>query len=166
MDFEDLYVSYFEDVFRYILSLAGDVHVAEDITSDTFLKALRGIRGFRGQCDVRVWLCQIAKNCYFSYLRKEKHLKSVDMDTLQDYIDPAPLVEDLVVCEADREYVRAVLMSLPEPYREVLMWRVYAQLSFRQIGQIFQKSDNWACVTYYRGRKMMKDRLEEWFCEK
>ncbi len=166
MDFEELYTSYFRDVYRYILSLAGDVNVAEDITSETFLKALRGIRGFRGECDVRVWLCQIAKNCYFSFLRQEKHLDSVDPDTLRDYIDPTPLMDDLLVQKEAVDFVRAVLMSMPEPYREVIIWRIYAQLSFRQIGQIFQKTDNWACVTYYRGRRIMKDRLEEWFCEK
>ena len=64
MEFEQVYDLYFRDVYRYILKLSGSEHVAEEITSDTFSKALRSIGKFRGSCDMRVWLCQIAKNCY------------------------------------------------------------------------------------------------------
>ena len=64
MEFEQVYDLYFRDVYRYILKLSGSEHVAEEITSDTFFKALRSIGKFRGSCDMRVWLCQIAKNCY------------------------------------------------------------------------------------------------------
>ena len=64
MEFEQVYGLYFRDVYRYILQLSGSEHVAEEITSDTFFKALRSIGKFRGSCDMRVWLCQIAKNCY------------------------------------------------------------------------------------------------------
>ena len=63
MEFEQVYDLYFRDVYRYILKLSGSEHVAEEITSDTFFKALRSIGKFRGSCDMRVWLCQIAKNC-------------------------------------------------------------------------------------------------------
>ena len=64
MEFEQVYDLYFRDVYRYILKLSGSEHVAEEITSDTFFKALRSIGKFRGSCDMRVWMCQIAKNCY------------------------------------------------------------------------------------------------------
>ena len=64
MEFEQVYDLYFRDVYRYILKLSGSEHVAEEITSDIFFKALRSIGKFRGSCDMRVWLCQIAKNCY------------------------------------------------------------------------------------------------------
>ena len=64
MEFEQVYDLYFRDVYRYILKLSGSEHVAEEITSDTFFKALRSIGKSRGSCDMRVWLCQIAKNCY------------------------------------------------------------------------------------------------------
>ena len=65
-DFEKLYNTYFNDVYLYIRHLSGDEHIAEEITSDTFFKAIKSIDSFRGDCDVRVWLCQIAKNSYYS----------------------------------------------------------------------------------------------------
>lgn len=70
MEFEQIYDLYFRDVYRYVHRLSGDAHTAEEITSETFFKALHSIGKFRGECDLRVWLCQIAKNCYYSSLRK------------------------------------------------------------------------------------------------
>ena len=52
------------------------------------------------------------------------------------------------------------LHELEEPYKEVFMWRVFAELSYKQIGQLFGKSENWACVTYHRARNMIRERLE------
>ena len=77
-EFERIYREYFDQVFRYIRGLSGDVHLAEDITSETFCKALRSIDGFRGDGDIRVWLCQIAKNCYYSHLKKERRAERVE----------------------------------------------------------------------------------------
>ena len=79
IDFEQIYYTYFADVFRYIRRLSNDEHIAEEITADTFFKAMQSIDKFRGDCDIRVWLCQIAKNRYLSYLKKHKH---IDMNQL------------------------------------------------------------------------------------
>ena len=85
MNFEELYKQYFNDVYRYILKLSSSHQVADEITSDTFFKAMRSIDSFRGDCDVRVWLCQIAKNCYYSHLKKQsKPLNHVPREILED----------------------------------------------------------------------------------
>lgn len=159
-DYEQIYKSYFGDVYRYILRLSGNRHIAEDITSETFFKAMRAIDSFRGDCEVRVWLCQIAKNCYFSYIRKNSSTESLDDAKLQQLPDDAPSVAEAYARKDEIARIQAVLHHVGEPYREVFMWRVYAQLSFKQIGQIFGKTENWACVTYHRARKMIKTGLE------
>jgi len=79
-DIESLYRAYFTDVYLYIKSVAQDEQVAEDMTSEAFIKAINSIDSFRGDCDIRVWLCQIAKNCYYSYLRKNKRVVDTDPD--------------------------------------------------------------------------------------
>ena len=160
-DFEQLYITYFNDVYLYILKLSGNEHIAEEITSDTFYKALNSIKSFRGDCDVRVWLCQIAKNCYYSYIKKSKRTEQVDEDELQGIPDLAPSMEDEYAQHDEIERIKKILHNVSDPYKEVFMWRVYAELSFKQIAQIFGKTENWACVTYHRARKMIKERLEE-----
>lgn len=164
--FEELYRAYFNDVYRYIRRLSGDEGVADEITSETFFKAMRGLDGFRGDCDPRVWLCQIAKNCYFTYLKSASRTENMEDAKLVELPSPEPTAEELCLRREEVSRVRTVLHTLPEPYKEVFMWRVLAELSFSQIGKIFGKSDNWACVTYHRAKAMIKLRLEEQTYEK
>ena len=74
---------------------------------------------------------------------------------------PAPLPGEELEQREGALSLYQKLHALPEPYREVFMWRVFADLSYKQIGDIFSKTDNWACVTYHRARKMIKNRLED-----
>lgn len=161
MEFEELYNTYFKDVYRYVLRLSGDAHVAEEVTSDTFFKALKAIHKFRGDCEVRVWLCQIAKNCYYSYLKKNGREETVDTSELSVITDPGVSMEERITKRETARELQILLHRLPEPYKEVFMWRTYAELDFKQIGQMFGKTDNWACVTYHRARTMLKKGLEE-----
>lgn len=101
----------------------------------------------------------IAKNCYYTYLRKEKH--TTPLEELPESVGSADTTEELIGAREEARQIQAILHDLPEPYREVFMWRVYAELSYKQIGELFAKSDNWACVTYHRARNMIKNRLED-----
>ena len=160
-DFEQLYSKYFNDVYRYMLRLSGNEHIAQEMTSDTFFKAMRSIDSFREDCDVRVWLCQIAKNCYYSHMKKRGRTEQFDEAEMRETVD---LGSDVAAAYERREEIariQKILHSIGEPYKEVFMWRVYAELSFKQIAQIFGKTENWACVTYHRARKMIKEGLEE-----
>ena len=160
MKFEEIYTEYFGDVYRYMLRLSGDEHVAEEITSEAFFAALSSLDKFRGESEVRVWLCGIAKNCYYQYLKKKKPIVSIDDDGVGEIRDES---SDLGECAADKshaEQIRRILHSIPDPYREVFMWRVFAELDFKEIGKLFGKTDNWACVTYHRAKNMIKERME------
>lgn len=159
-EFEDIYRTYFNDVYLYIRRLSGSEQVAEEITSEAFFKAIRSISAFRGDCDLRVWLCQIAKNCYFSYLKQSGRTDSIEELDLTDVPSGSEQIEDLMIRQNEAMQIRKILHGIPEPYKEVFMWRVFAEMKFSQIGQIFGKSENWACVTYHRAKSMIKSRLE------
>lgn len=161
MEFEKIYSIYFNDVYRYIRKLSHNEHIAEEITSETFFKAMHSIDSFRGDCDFRVWLCQIAKNCYYSYLKKNKHSTSIEDAQLEGVVDPNLFVDEKIENHEQTMQIRKILHTLSEPYKEVFMWRVFADLSFKQIGQIFNKTDNWACVTYHRAKNQILKRMEE-----
>ena len=150
-EFEEIYRAYFNDVYRYLLRLSGDQHVAEELTSQTFFKAMQGIQSFRGDCEVRVWLCQIGKNC----------THTLDEAELLELPEEGDSPEQLCERRDQAMRIRKVLHQLPEPYKEVFLWRVFAELSFKEIGQMFGKTHNWACVTYHRAKAMVRQRLEE-----
>ncbi len=159
-EFEKIYIRYFNDVFLFLKKLSKDEGIAEEITSETFFKAMRSIDSFRGEADVRVWLCQIAKNCYLSHLKKQQRL--VDIDNIDDIepFDSKDTIEEQIVNRSDAMQIHLLLHKLAEPYKEVFMLRVFGELSFQQIGDIFQKTDNWACVTYHRARNKILKQME------
>ncbi len=158
-ELESLYRAYFRDVYFYILSLSKDEHVAEDITSEAFIKAIKSIDTFKGDCDIRVWLCQIAKNCYYSYLRKNK--KIIYTDEEPEHISEIN-IEQSIVSKEDSIKIHEILHKLKEPYKEVFSLRIFSELSFKEIGYLFRKSENWACVTYHRARKKIQEEMEDY----
>ena len=165
-EFEEIYRTYFNDVYLYIRRLSGNEVLSEEITSETFFKAMRSISGFRGDCDIRVWLCQIAKNCYYTYLKKSGRTDSINDAEISELPSEEITIEEQCIKHEEAARIRTVLHNVPEPYKEVFMWRVFAELSFKQIGQIFGKSENWACVTYHRAKTMIKLKLEDKTYEK
>ena len=161
MEFEQIYRTYFRLIYHYVWKLSGNEHIAEEITSETFLKAVNSIDSFRGDCDMHIWLCQIAKNTYYSYLKKNKKVLNTIEPDLQNIAVEDALIDIQISEQEDARQIRKILHNISEPYKEVFMWRVFGELSFKEIGDFYGKSDNWACVTYYRARKMIQCRLEE-----
>jgi len=158
-EIEKIYSEYFNDVFLYVKGLSGNAQIAEDITSETFFSALNALDSFHGHCDIRVWLCQIAKNCYFSYLRKNKRL--VPADEIDGLADSSDFVHTLADTELSVK-LHEQLHSLAEPYKEVFSLRVFGELSFKQIAALFGKSENWACVTFHRAKAKIREQMEEY----
>ena len=153
MEFEQVYDLYFRDVYRYILKLSGSEHVAEEITSDTFFKALRSIGKFRGSCDMRVWLCQIAKHLWYQHLRKANRETELPEEAELPLVPSAE--EEAVSRSGQLDLLRRV-HELPEPGREVVDLRAFGGLSFREIGDVLGKTETWARVTFYRGKERLK----------
>lgn len=156
--FDEIYRNYFDPVYRYVLSLSGDPHVSEEVTQETFFKALRSIDQFRGNSSIKSWLCAIAKNLWFSEQRKKK---TQPMDTVSELSDPAIGPEECITRKDESMRIHQLLHRLDEPYREVFTLRTLGQLSFRDIGDLFGKTENWACVVYHRARARLKKEMED-----
>lgn len=155
-DFEQLYEKNYPIVYRFILSLCRNPSLAEELTQDAFVKALEHFEQFDWQCQFYVWLCQIAKNTYFSYLRKQKHLASDAYIPMQWSDTP----EEITLDKETADRIIYLLDQLPEPYREVFSLRALGDLSFSQIGEIYGKTDSWARLIYYRAKKRIKEELD------
>ncbi len=156
-DFEPIYQAYFGPVYRYLRRLCGSDALAEDLTSETFLKALTGLDGYRGGCSLQTWLCGIGRNCWLDWLRRTRRELPAEAPPLPD--DPG--FEDALADSEDAMRLHRLLHDLPEPYKEVFSLRVFGELSFARIGALFGKSENWACVTYHRAKGKLLNRWEE-----
>lgn len=151
--FEDIYEKYFSDVYKYVLSLSKNNHIAEEITQETFFKALKNIDKFKGNCKMRVWLCQIAKNTYYSYYKKNNISEINDLEYMQDSIEQRLIDSDMAF------QLHKVLHNMSEPYKEVFSLRMFGELSFAQIGELFSKSESWARVTFHRAKIKLQEEL-------
>ena len=167
MDVEKLYREYFTPVYRYTLSLVHDPDMAEEITQETFFRALKKINDYRGEASLKVWLCQIARNLSFDSLKRQSKITALtkhDDDESNDYELPAGSEsdpEEQLLRKQTAMKIHRILHDLKEPYKEVFQLRTFGDLSFAEIGELFGKSESWARVTYYRSRMMIKEELDE-----
>lgn len=155
-DFEKIYTTYHEQVYMYVLKLSQDENLAEEITQETFFKVLKKIDTYRGECKLSVWMCQIAKNTYYTHLKKQNRHADYPIETIKDE-------KNIEVAMADKDMalqIHKILHELEEPYREVFWMRTFGELSFAEIGKFFEKTESWARVTYHRAKMRIKEELK------
>ncbi len=158
-EFDRVYARYFGEVYKFVLTLCRDPDLAEELTQETFFKALKNIGGFRGNCRIGSWLCQIAKNTYYDWAKKHNREVIMQPGSLIAAENAESVEEGLLDKEAAFAIHRA-LHYLREPYKEVFWLRTFGELSFVQIGALFDKSESWARVTYYRARVMVREAIK------
>jgi len=156
-DFEKIYTEYFSDVYKYVLTICRNGAIAEEVTQETFFKAMRHINQFNGSCKLYVWLCQIAKNTYFSLSNKQKWI-SPDIDV--DFPDTTSDLERDYLDKDTARRLHVLLHNLNEPYKEVFTLRVFGELPFSQIGELFEKTDSWARLIFYRAKKQLQEAMK------
>ena len=154
-DFDRIYAEYFSEVYKFVLSLCQNSALAEEITQESFFKALKSIDRFNGDCAIKTWLCKIARNTLYSYAKK--HNKQVDSPL--DIIMSDENLEEQFTDKETAYAIHRVLHKLSEPYKEVFWLRTFGELSFAQIGELFSKTESWARVTYYRARILIKEEI-------
>lgn len=156
-DFGKIYTEYFSDVYKYVLSLCRNESLAEEVTQETFFKAMRNIDKFKGDCKLYVWLCQIAKNTYFTLAKKQTHIAPDENIEHQDF---SADIESTYLDKENARRLHILLHNLNEPYKEVFTLRVFGELPFSQIGELFGKTDSWARLIFYRAKKQLQEDLK------
>lgn len=156
---EDIYQQHAQTVFKYLMTLTHDVYIAEELTQETFYQAIRSIHRYDQSCKITTWLCAIARNQFLAYQRKHPIME--DMDVLREQGFAAPSAEQDVMAKVDRVTLMKKLHGCPEPYREILYLRLFGNLSFREIGDVLGKTENWARVSFYRGKERLRKEIEE-----
>ena len=159
MDYEKLYSAYYMQVYSYIMVLAKNRDLAEEITQNTFYKAMTSKSRFKEESNELTWLCSIAKNLFYDEVRKKQRIADMPPD---DELLAEDDVESTIV-DSDAAYrIHLILHKLEEPYKEVFQLRVFGELSFSQIASIFDKTESWARVTYHRARLKIQERMDDY----
>lgn len=155
-DIEQIYKEYFETVNKYLFCLTHSDDIAEELTQETFCKVVKKIDTYKGDCKMSVWLCQIAKNLWYDRCRKNKKMVNVEENDLLN-LQSLDITEDIVISNEEKMSLYKKMQNLDEKTREVIYLRITGELSFKEIGIILNKTENWARVTFYRGKQKLKE---------
>ena len=159
IDMDSVYQEYASLVYRFLYSYTRDVEWSQELMQETFLRAVGSISRYDGSCKLSVWLCQIAKHVWYQELRKKKHVETVE---LADYLPDNSVLdgETSVLNQENKIELYQAIHHLSELEREVVLYRITGDLSFREIGAILGKSENWSRTVFYRAKQKIKKELD------
>ena len=155
-DIEKVYEEYFETVYKYLFCLTHNSDLSEELTQETFYRAVQKIGSFKEECKIAVWLCQIAKNLWYDEIKKDKKINKANEEEL-GLITSNENLEDIIISNEEKMELYRKMQKLDELTREVIYLRITGELSFKEIGTILNKTENWARVTFYRGKNRMRE---------
>lgn len=155
-DMAQIYEQYFETVNKYLFCLTHNNDISEELTQETFYKAVKKIDTYKGDCKMSVWLCQIAKHLWYDQCRKNKKVVNVQEEELLT-IKWGTTMEEQIILKDEKVSLYKKMQKLDEKTREVLYLRITGELSFKEIGSILNQTENWARVTFYRGKNQLKE---------
>ena len=157
-EFERLFLENSDFIFKYLMKLTQDLALAEELTQETFFRAYMNFTALREKEKAPAWLCRIAQNTYFAWLREQK------ITVPFEHAEALPAPDDVEqTCERRELSQKALLClhELDEPYKEVFMLSVFGGFSLKEISSLFGKSESWARVTFYRAKQKLSERMRE-----
>ena len=160
-DMKKAYEEYYQTVYGFLMGLTGaDRDLSEELTQETFYRAVRNSAAFREECKMSTWLCQIAKYTFYQHLDKKRRHPQIPLEDLAETGIGEQLEQKYIQNETKMAVYRKI-QTLSSPMKDVLLFRLTGDLSFREIGNIFGKSENWARVTFYRSKQILGKELEK-----
>lgn len=160
-DFQEIYSKYYPLVFAFLLSFTGNRHdLAEELTQETLYQVFLSSSRFQGKCALKTWIFQIAKNVTFKYYEKNPIHQPI-YEVINTCLEPSTeqAVEQEFIQKEASNNLQSAILNLPEKYRDVILYRVYGELSYEQIAQVMDININSAKVLFHRGKKMLKNLL-------
>lgn len=154
-DMEQIYKEYAQTVYRYLLSVTRDAHLSEELTQETFYQAIRSVEKYDESCKMSTWLCAIAKNVWRTYQRKHPIIEEIG-----EQVPQGNQTEEIVFGNISKVELFKKLQCMQGETKDVMYFRLFGELSFKEIGEILGKTENWARVTYYRGKEKLRKELE------
>lgn len=157
---EEIYKEYSKVVYYYLFSLCHNEFIAEELTQETFFRAVKTIGKFRNECKIQVWLCQIAKNLWYKETQRTKKLVSISINEEIGEIESEYKIEEEFIEKEEEAYVYKQIEKLNSPRRELVYLRLKLGLPFKDLGQIIGKSETWARVEFYRWKQKIIEEME------
>jgi RNA polymerase sigma-70 factor, ECF subfamily len=154
-DFEELYRLYSKKLFRYLVCLSGDRRLAEELLQETFYQAINSIFRFKGNSKVSTWLYQISKNVYLKHVSRTRRERLASLDEAENTASPE-LLDAAMIVEEQNTNLTTAISRLNDPFREIIVLRIFNELSFKEVGDLFNRSEGWARINFYRAKLQLR----------
>lgn len=158
--FQEVYETYAQPVYRFLLSLTGNEDLAEELLSETFYQAFRNIDKFQGRCSLYTWLCQIGKNAWLKELHRNNRYSELPLESLS-IPDNTPSLEEQIIDKEMYLKILKTLQVLNEPYKEVFILHAIGEIKLKEIALIYEKTESWARVTYFRAKQQIAQEVSK-----
>ena len=157
---EEIYKKYSKLVFRYLYGLTNNIELSEELMQETFYSAIKGIKKFRKECKISVWLCQIAKNKWKDYLKKnKKNFVNLNENNIENLAANYNIEEDMITKDNIIDLFKKIHM-LDIDTREIIYLKIIRNFTFKEISQILGRNEEWARTKFYRGKLKLKEILK------
>lgn len=153
---EEIYREYAKTVNKFLFCLTHDSYLSEELTQETFYLAIKNINTFKGQSKISVWLCQIAKNLWYNELKKQKRNVTLSNEDLEK-IPTVEDIDDIIIENEKKQNLYNQIEKLDENLKQIVFLRIVGDMSFKEIGEVFNKTENWARVNFYRAKQKLKE---------
>ena len=157
-DFEKLYKEYYPRVYAFLYKLCRDKEMTEEMTQDTFYELYKSLHKYDGSCKLFTFVASIAKNVYYKHVRK-KRVEYIDIELLSELQDSSDTPEEACLRKMRSRQIRNVIEKLPVKHRDVVLLRVYADLTFPDIANALDISTSSAKVIFHRAKKIISEEL-------
>ena len=157
-EFEKLYKEYYPRVYAFLFKLCKNNELTEEMTQDTFYQLYISLHKYNGSCSLFTFIAAIAKNVYYKYVRK-KRIECIDIDSVEELHDLSDTPEEACLRNLKSVKIRKVVEMLPKNYRDVVLLRVYADLTFADIANVLGISTSSAKVLFHRAKKTLTEEL-------
>lgn len=159
---ENMCRNYINDVYSYLICITHNKDIAEELTQETMYKAIKNLKTYRGDCKINVWLCKIAKNEWFMYLKKNKKISTISLSDIKS-ISLDINIEDKIVDEltenSKKKQIYELINRLDYETSQIMYLRLENDMNFQEIGAIFDKPERWARVKFFRGKEKIKEMI-------
>ncbi len=148
---------YWNRVFGWLYKMSHSIHLAEDLTQDTFCKAWAGLPMYQHGPGFHVWLFRIARNAWIDHTRRGKLPSGEAQANSVESREPEPLVSS--IAKEDTWLLRRAVAELPVEYREALLLRSEQSLSFAEIAKILEAKEDTVRWRVYKARQLLLKKL-------
>lgn len=165
-EFRELYEKYNRYIFQFLLKFTNyNWDLADELTQETFFQVYLSLPKYKGISSIQTWICSIAKNVCFKYFKKNPIMTNLDELENQSWNMKSVTMEEMIEQKELLQYTIQEIMSLKQKFSDVLVYRLFFELSFKEISHLLEITESSAKVIYYRGKSKVRERMEEFWNE-